>query len=30
LQGFLEQRLKDEGEAGRLRKVFEGTWRAGG
>lgn len=30
LQGFLEQRLRDEGEAGRLRKVFEGAWRADG
>lgn len=29
LQGFLEQRLRDEGEAGRLRKVFEGAVRAG-
>jgi ubiquitin-like protein 4 len=30
LQGFLEQRLRDEGEAGRLRKVFEGAVRAVG
>ena len=28
LQGFLEQRLRDEGEAGKLRKVFEEAWRA--
>jgi hypothetical protein len=28
LQGFLEQRLRDEGEAGRLRKVFEEAWKA--
>jgi hypothetical protein len=30
LQGFLGQRLRDQGEAGRLRKVFEGAWRASG
>lgn len=30
LQRFLEQRLRDQGEAGRLRKVFEGAWRASG
>ena len=30
LQGFLEQRLRDEGEAGRLRKVFEEAWKASG
>ena len=30
LQGFLEQRFKDEGEAGRLRGVFEGAWKAAG
>ena len=30
LQGFLEQRLRDEGEAGKLRKVFEEAWRASG
>jgi ubiquitin-like protein 4 len=30
LQGFLEQRLRDQGEATRLRKVFEGAWRASG
>jgi hypothetical protein len=29
LQGFLEQRLKDGGEAGRLRKMFEEAWKAG-
>jgi ubiquitin-like protein 4 len=30
LQGFLERRLRDQGEAARLRKVFEGAWRASG
>jgi len=30
LQGFLEQRLKDESEAVKWRKVFEGAWKAGG
>jgi hypothetical protein len=30
LQRFLEQRLRDQGEAARLRKVFEGAWRASG
>lgn len=30
LQAFLEQRLRDEGEAARLRKVFEGAWKADG
>jgi hypothetical protein len=30
LQGFLEQRLRDQGEAARLRKIFEGAWRASG
>jgi ubiquitin-like protein 4 len=30
LQGFLEQRLKDAGEAVRLRKMFEEAWKAGG
>ena len=29
LQGFLGQRLKDDGEANRLREVFEGAWKAG-
>ena len=28
LQGFLGQRIKDEGEAGRLRGVFERAWRS--
>ena len=30
LQGFLERRLRDQSEAARLRKVFEGSWRASG
>ena len=30
LQGFLEQRLKDVGEAARLKKVFYEAWKAGG
>ena len=28
LKGFLSQRLKDDGEASRLRDVFEGAWKA--
>lgn len=30
LQGFLVQRLKNEEEAVKWRKVFEGAWKAGG
>jgi hypothetical protein len=30
LQGFLEQRLRDQGEAARLRKIFEEAWRTSG
>ena len=30
LQGFLEQRLRDEAEAEKLRKVFEEAWKASG
>lgn len=29
LQGFLEQRIKDETEAKKLRDVFERAWRSG-
>jgi len=28
LKGFLEQRLKDEGEASRLKEVFRGAWKS--
>jgi ubiquitin-like protein 4 len=30
LQGFLQQRLGDAGEAERLRKMFEAAWKASG
>jgi hypothetical protein len=30
LQGFLEQRIRDEGEAVRLRGAFERAWRSSG